>query len=63
MYFISDRFANLGRLLIVALATWQVSIPLALTIASSSTLLNAEVAAAVESAPVTIVQGFGWGCN
>jgi hypothetical protein len=55
----AKKAGNFWQLVGIALLTWQTAIPVALVLASS-TLLTTEVAYAVESSPVTIVQGFGW---
>jgi hypothetical protein len=54
----SKKAHNLLALLLAA-GTLQAAIPVAL-LATSSTLLTAGVAQAVESTSVTLVQGFGW---
>ncbi len=54
----SKKAGNLLALLLAA-GTWQASIPVTLLVTSSA-LLTAEVAHAVESMPVTIIQAFGW---
>ncbi|MEH1827020.1 MAG: hypothetical protein V7L22_16915 [Nostoc sp.] len=54
----SKKAGNLLALLLAA-GTWQASIPVTLLVTSSA-LLTAEVAHAVESIPVTLIQGFGW---
>ncbi len=56
---ISKKASNLLAILLTT-CTWQATLPIALLMTSSA-LLNAEVAhAAVESIPVTLIQGFGW---
>lgn len=54
----SKKARNLLALLIVA-GTWQVSIPTTLLL-TSSILLTTSAAYAVETMPVTIIQGFDW---
>jgi drug/metabolite transporter (DMT)-like permease len=54
----SKKARNLFALLLAA-GTLQAAIPVTL-LATSSTLLTAGVAQAVESTSVTLVQGFGW---
>lgn len=54
----SKKARNLFALLL-AVGTWQASIPVALLLTSSA-LFTVDVAYAVESAPVTIIQAFGW---
>jgi hypothetical protein len=43
----------------LAVSTWQASIPVVLVLVSSA-FVTAEIARAVESMPVTLVQGFGY---
>ena len=55
----SKKIGNAWSSIFLLIAILQGHIPLALTIASTA-LLTAEVATAAETAPVTLVQGFGW---
>ena len=55
----SKKIGNAWSSMFLLLSIWQGHIPLALTIASTA-LLTAEVATAAETAPVTLVQAFGW---